>query len=339
MTSRLLRVCILAVGLCLFAAGSLAETGTAEHPASGATTHHDAVSIAVGPYDSRNVNSLAALLQNQNSDHSPQFNIIPVIDSVSALEHLRSKDADIAIVPSDTAWAAYNALAPFIGKPEFHDIRVAGILNEESLALITRQLRGLRRVHQLQQYRIGLVGQVYDIFDYILEANKMVSTDLDSIKPVEPLAGADALCDGSADLVVMFAGDNDPVVREMYNRCPAMFMPLDDDTLNTLLERFSYLSRSSFQTHWYVPTAYVFQTLGRGIMILARKDTPDAVVKTIDQLIGRIGEAGGNARWLLSARNVRDHQKSYGLPVHESLVSSHSDASGAQEKPKDQQKQ
>jgi len=276
-------------------------------------------SIATGPYDNRTVNATAALIDGEDTN-GRLAGLVTVKDASAALRRLREKKVDVAIVPSDVAWAAYKSYKPFIGQPEFNDLRVLGSIDEDNLVLITRQLRGARRIKQMQQYRVGLVGPVYDIFDYILEANDMSVNDLAYARPLTRRQSFEALCGGEADLIVMFAGNNDPTIQALYNQCPVMILPLEQATIAALTDRFTFLGRSGFQTRWYVPTAYVIDTISRSLLLVAQKDLSPEKVDFWSNKLEEKSDIGGESPWLLAPVSGRGREKMAGLPVHEKLA-------------------
>lgn len=309
----LYRILLMAMVLCsgLFSGAHdavAADKNRASSPMAGSV-------IAVGPYDSPHLNALSAIIAQH-----PGGVIAPAQDSFAAITKLRDGAVDAAIVPSDIVWAAMKSRAPFIGKPNFDDVRIVGTITDESFVMLTRQLRGLRRIAQMENYRVGIVGNTYDIFDYILEVNKMASSDMEYIRPFTPAESVEAICSGEADMVVGFVGQNDPYIREMYNRCPIMFAPLDYDTQHQIIARYTYFAPSSFNTKWYHPTAYVHETFGRGIMLIVRKNTPADIVDYWEKALAEQSKIGGNAPWLVSGRSARNMAQMYGLPVHERLA-------------------
>ncbi len=204
--------------------------------------------------------------------------------SETKLRLLQSKKLDLAIV--DSAWvrSAANGIGPFTNTGPMNDLRGVMSFYAQPLTVVVKRNSEITEFAQLTNARLISTGYSYNDAPFSLLRNMKGWTDASfaSLEKVESLSTAlDAFCEGKADALVATSAHPSGFIRRATAECGGRILPIEDPKIAGEIADNPAIALASIPPKLYVGQPGRIPTFGHRTLLIARSDTPDAVVEAV----------------------------------------------------------
>lgn len=210
--------------------------------------------------------------------------------SVYNVEAIRRGELDFAVVQSDVAYAAYNGIGAFAGKP-IRNLRTVLILYPELLTIVARADSGIRQVADLagKRVNIGEQGSGSRATWHGLQSSAGWSAQPQT-EELPPDAAARALCGGQIDASVLVVGHPSPMLRTDLALCPTRFVALSPTVVDTLVSRAPYLLKANIPNVVYGQQGATPTIGSNAVLVTSATADPKAVAALSRTIIAHVKE-------------------------------------------------
>lgn len=204
--------------------------------------------------------------------------------SESKLRLLQSQILDLAIV--DSAWvrSAANGIGPFTNTGPMNDLRGVMSFYAQPLTVVVKRNSDITEFDQLTNARLISTTNSYNDATFSLLRNMKGWTDASflSLEKVKSLRTAlDAFCEGEADAMVATSAHPSGLIQQATAECGGRLLPIEDPRIADEITDNPALALASIPPKMYVGQSGRIPTFGHRTLLVARSDTPDAVVEAV----------------------------------------------------------
>jgi TRAP transporter TAXI family solute receptor len=267
--------------------------------------------------------ALCALFNRQSA--SARCYVESNTDSFANLRALRNGEIDFAIVQSDWVRQAAIGNGPFKEDGADEDLRTVFSLHGEALTMLARQTSGIGNSLELAGKRVNAGPQgTYQrlLTDWLLQAQSQNYDDLKMVLELPEGEQVSALCDGTADAIMLVTAHPSPRVTEIATLCGAGVIPIDPRAIDVLLKGRSDLSAITIPSGYYANNPVATNSFGLRAVMVTNERVKDVIV---DYLVRSVFENLDDLRLqhpvfaTLDAETMaRDRS---GAPLHKGAVS------------------
>ena len=207
--------------------------------------------------------------------------------SVDNLRMIASDQIESGIAQSDVASWAYTGTGIFAGEGPFKKLRAIASLFPERLHLVVRAAGSIQTLEDLKGRRISL-GQVGSgtLVDarIVLAAGGLAETDL---LPEFMRSGTAAanLAEGSLEGFFLIGGVPIPAIRSLAGTTPIRLIPIPDDVLTNMHERYGPYERAVIPAEVYPGVNVATPTVGFHALWVVSVSTADDLIYAITRAL------------------------------------------------------
>ena len=207
--------------------------------------------------------------------------------SVDNLRMIASDQIESGIAQSDVASWAYSGTGIFAGEGPFKKLRAIASLFPERLHLVVRAAGSIQTLEDLKGRRISL-GQVGSgtLVDarIVLAAGGLAETDL---LPEYMRSGTAAanLAEGSLEGFFLIGGVPIPAIRSLAGTTPIRLIPIPDDVLTNMHERYGPYERAVIPAEVYPGVNVATPTVGFHALWVVSVSTADDLIYAITRAL------------------------------------------------------
>jgi uncharacterized protein len=267
--SLLTRGMLPALAVVLYLAGPAAEART--------------ITIASGPELGAYypvANALKLMVKPSGELKKDRLTVTATEGSVENLKGLRAGRYQLAIVQADQALAAFEGKGAMKGDGPFTGLRLVLGLHTESMALVVRKDSGITSLDGIKGKTIDAGGE--ESGQYPLGARLV--REFGGTLPSSAKAagrGVAGLCAKAIDGAFFLMGNPNTTVVNALWRCDARLVPVDGPAVDAISAEFPPMAATIIPGGLYPSEPKDIRTLGVKSVLVARSDTPSAVVRAI----------------------------------------------------------
>ncbi len=226
--------------------------------------------------------------------------------SVANINMLKDGNVNMAIVQNDIAYYAINGTDMFDKKVD--DLRGIASLYPETCQFVTFESSGIRTINDLRGKKVVVGAQGSGVeanVRQILKAYNITYDDIDE-QFLSFAEGANALKDGTAEVLCLTAGYPTVSVQDVAKQKPIYIIPLDEDKITALTIDYPFYTKTVIPAGTYagidkdIPTVSVM-----AILVTTDKiddKTGGDVTKAIFNNLGKLSEAHPVAKQITKER-------------------------------------
>ena len=202
--------------------------------------------------------------------------------SAENINLIAKDEADIAIVQNDTMTYAYNGTEGFETNGAVTEFAVMGTVYSEVVQIVARADSGITSVADLKgkSVSVGDLGSGVEAnAKQILAANGLTFDDLKA-QHLGFAASTEAMKDGQCDAAFVTAGIPTTAVMEYANTNDMILVPIDPQTMDTLLNDYPYYTEFVIPADTY-GNAEDVTTVAVKATIIVRDDLDEDTVYTL----------------------------------------------------------
>jgi uncharacterized protein len=207
--------------------------------------------------------------------------------SVENLRMVASKRIESGIAQSDVASWAFAGTGVFADEGPLKKLRTIASLFPESLHVVVRAAGPIQTLADLKGRRISLgqtgSGTLADA-RIVLAASGLTEQDLSSEYLRSGTAAAD-LADGSLDGFFLIGGVPIPAVRVLAAIMPIRLLPIPDDVLSKMQEKYGPYVRSIIPAETYPGVGVATPTVGFHALWIVSADASDDLIFAITKAL------------------------------------------------------
>ncbi|MFC0267640.1 TAXI family TRAP transporter solute-binding subunit [Kushneria aurantia] len=200
--------------------------------------------------------------------------------SVANVNGIENGDLDLGVAQSDVQYNAYHGEGQFEGNAR-EDLRSVFALHGEPMTLVARADSGIESLDDLvgKRVNIGNPGSGNRAtMEVIMAAKGWTTDDFALASELDSAEQSSALADNNIDAMVFVAGHPNGSIQEATTTTDANIIPLDDETIQTLVEEHPYYSFYTVPGGMYQGNPDDVQTFGVGAtLVSAERVSPDLV--------------------------------------------------------------
>ena len=242
----------------------------------------DSITIGTGERGGNYYSVGGAVCRMVNRVHPLECSIEPTNGSRDNLHALLLTDVNFAIVQADVQRAAYQGSEEIVG--DFDGLRSVAAVYTEVLTVVTRADSDIERFADLAGRRIAAgpfnSGSRWT-FRAAMKALGMNEGDLADFSPRPELRGADALCAGRSDALVMMTGHPSPILSSLGQGCPLRIIGFGEDEVDALTGAEGPYRRATIAVDTYSFAEEAVVTIGTDATLLTVRSVPDALVDMV----------------------------------------------------------
>ena len=230
------------------------------------------------------VSSICGIVDAHMNENGVRCSVEETPGSVYNVDAIRSGELEFGIVQSDVAYAAYNGMGAFEGKP-VRDLRSVLVLYPELVTIIARADAGIHQIADLAGKRIN-IGERGS--GYLATWNSIQTAVGWSKRPVTtelpPDAAQHALCARQLDASVLVVGHPSPAIRTQLAMCPTNFVALSQPVIDGLVAHSPYLVKANISGALY-GRAGETPTIGVNAILMTSASADAKAVAALSQAV------------------------------------------------------
>ncbi len=241
---------------------------------------------------------------------------------------LLSKDyIQVALVQSDQAHNAYEAVGNYEGETANQDVRAVASLYPEVCQIIVRADSEIESIADLKGKKVSIGEE-----ESGTEANAkqiLLSYGLDDTLVTEEHYSyedaAAALEEGKVEAIFVTAGVQTHFVEELAQQCQVKLLSLDEEHMDNLIESYPFYSKQTISQDTYTGQEEEVSTVGVYAMLVVRADLEDDLVEEITKSLYE--SADDLAQYTPSKESFTPKMGASGvsIPMHQGAINYYKD--------------
>lgn len=196
----------------------------------------------------------------------------------SQVDAMEEGKVDLALEDAETAYLAYSRGTERTVTPHQH-LRAVGVMFSIAVQVAVPASTGIERIDQLRGKRVdvGAPGGAVERASRIIFESHGVGFD-----EMTPFYGGvntlDRFKDGDLDARVFYSAFKHPVIASISREVDVRVLPIKRRALGAIQERHHFLKTTTIPAGTYPHQRADVQTVGMDVLLLCRRDLPDALV-------------------------------------------------------------
>jgi len=229
-----------------------------------------------------NYYQVAAIMAQSFADRVPEVGVTVEVSqgSVANAKMLGNREAESAIMQNNIAYAAYNGVDQFEGKP-VKNLRAVASLYPELIQMVARADSGIKTVMGIRGKRLlpGDRGGGSEIDALrVLAAHGMTYKDIGSVDYLPITGCVQRLQDKQADVMSLTTGAPAPGISELALSTDIVLIPIGEEKIKELTQKFSYYSRNVIPKGTYKGMGQDVATIGVTAQWVVDEQVPEDLV-------------------------------------------------------------
>ncbi len=209
--------------------------------------------------------------------------------SVSNVAMIESGANEAGFVQADIAHWAYTGTDIYAGKSPARDIRAIANLYPESVHIVVRKDSGIESVRGLRGRRVSFdepgSGTLVEA-RLVLGAYGITETNTEP-QYVKPTISLERLAENKVDAIFFVGGAPSAWFSEFASTHGIALLPIDGPEADSLVKKYSFLSRSHIEAGTYSGVAQDVPTVDVGAQLLVSAKLPNELVYEVTQKLWR----------------------------------------------------
>lgn len=196
----------------------------------------------------------------------------------SQVDAMEDGKVDLALEDAETAYLAYTRGTERRGTPH-ERLRAIGVMFSIAVQVAVPAATGIERIEQLRGKRVdvGSPGGAVERASRIIFESHGVGYDA-----MTPSFGGgntlDRFKQGALDARVFYSAFKHPTIAAISGEVDVRVLPIDRGALGAIQERHHFLKTTTIPAGTYPKQTADVQTVGMDVLLLCRRDLPDALV-------------------------------------------------------------
>lgn len=196
----------------------------------------------------------------------------------SQVDAMEEGKVDLALEDAETAYLAYSRGTEKRGAPH-QRLRAVGVMFSIAVQVAVPASSGIDRIEQLRGRRVdvGAPGGAVERAARIIFESHGVGFDA-----MSPEFGVGATLErfksGDLDGRVFYSAFKHPIIADISREVDVRVLPIDRRALGAIQERHHFLKSTTIPAGTYPHQTADVQTVGMDVLLLCRRDLPDALV-------------------------------------------------------------
>ncbi|MFM9269414.1 TAXI family TRAP transporter solute-binding subunit [Halomonas elongata] len=223
-------------------------------------------------------------LVNRLEDANIKCNAPSTGGSVANINGIRSGELNMGVAQSDVQYQAYNGTGNFEGDA-YKDLRAVFRVHGEPLTLLARADSGVETLDDLEGKRVNIgnpgSGQ-RNTMEVVMDAKGWTEDTFSLASELDAAEMASALADNNIDVMAYVVGHPNGAIQEATTTVDSKLIPLNDETIQGLVEEYPYYSMSTIPGGLYKGNPDDVETFGVAATFVSSAETdPDVVYQTV----------------------------------------------------------
>lgn len=201
--------------------------------------------------------------------------------SVYNINAIRGGDLEFGVVQSDWQYHAYNGSSRFADQGPFEKLRAVFSLHPEPLTVLARKDSGITKFEDLKGKKVNVgdpgSGQRATM-EVVMDAFGMKMSDFSVAAELNPAAMAQAVCDGTIDVMIYTVGHPAAAITEATMTCPLNLVPVTGEPIDKLVADNPFYRKAIIPAGMYAGNDEDVDTFGVAATLVSSTDVPDEVV-------------------------------------------------------------
>ena len=229
--------------------------------------------------------AICRLVNRGRKEHGIRCSVESTGGSVSNLNAIRNGVIDFGIVQSDWQYHAYNGTGFFADQKPFKELRSVMSLYSETFSIAVLENSKMTKLDDIlgKKVNFGPEGSgVYATTEVLMEVKGWTKQDFAAITYLQPSEQPRALCDGKIDAMIYVAGNPNGVLQEATQTCKIKIIPIDQVTLDKLIEKNPFYVKAVIPGGMYAGNANDITSFGvKAAIVTSDKQSADVVYNVI----------------------------------------------------------
>ena len=225
--------------------------------------------------------AICRLVNRGRKEHGIRCSVESTGGSVSNLNAIRNGAIDFGIVQSDWQYHAYNGTGFFADQKPFKELRSVMSLYSETFSIAVLENSKMTKLDDIlgKKVNFGPEGSgVYATTEVLMEVKGWKKQDFAAITYLQPSEQPRALCDGKIDAMIYVAGNPNGVLQEATQTCKIKIIPIDQVTLDKLIEKNPFYVKAVIPGGMYAGNANDIASFGvKAAIVTSDKQSADVV--------------------------------------------------------------
>ncbi|MDR5858933.1 TAXI family TRAP transporter solute-binding subunit [Halomonas eurihalina] len=223
-------------------------------------------------------------LVNRLEDANIKCNAPSTGGSVANINGIRSGELNMGVAQSDVQYQAYNGTGNF-EDDAYEDLRAVFRVHGEPLTLLARADSGVETLDDLEGKRVNIgnpgSGQ-RNTMEVVMDAKGWTEDTFSLASELDAAEMASALADNNIDVMAYVVGHPNGAIQEATTTVDSKLIPLNDETIQGLVEEYPYYSMSTIPGGLYKGNPDDVATFGVAATFVSSAETdPDVVYQTV----------------------------------------------------------
>ena len=229
--------------------------------------------------------AICRLVNRGRKEHGIRCSVESTGGSVSNLNAIRNGVIDFGIVQSDWQYHAYNGTGFFADQKPFKELRSVMSLYSETFSIAVLESSKMTKLDDIlgKKVNFGPEGSgVYATTEVLMEVKGWTKQDFAAITYLQPSEQPRALCDGKIDVMIYVAGNPNGVLQEATQTCKIKIIPIDQVTLDKLIEKNPFYVKAVIPGGMYAGNANDIASFGvKAAIVTSDKQSADVVYNIV----------------------------------------------------------
>jgi len=232
--------------------------------------------------------AICRLLNRGRNEHGIRCSVESTGGSVSNLNAIRNSGIEFGIVQSDWQYNAYNGSGFFADQSPFKELRSVFSLYTETFTIAVLEKSGIKTLDDLvgKKVNFGPLGSgMYATMEVLMAVKNWKKDSFSSITYLQPSEQPSALCEEKIDVMIYAAGNPNGVLQEATQSCKVKLIPIDDATVEKLIELNPYYVKAIVPSGMYANNQEAVKTFGVKASLVTSEKISDDVVYQITRSV------------------------------------------------------
>jgi hypothetical protein len=232
--------------------------------------------------------AICRLLNRGRNEHGIRCSVESTGGSVSNLNAIRNSGIEFGIVQSDWQFNSFNGSGFFADQSPFKELRSVFSLYTETFTIAVLEKSGIKTLDDIvgKKVNFGPLGSgMYATMEVLMSVKNWKKESFSSITYLQPSEQPSALCEEKIDVMIYAAGNPNGVLQEASQTCKIKLIPIDDITIDKLIELNPYYVKAIVPGGMYANNQDSIKTFGVKASLVTSEKISDDVVYQITRSV------------------------------------------------------
>ncbi len=225
--------------------------------------------------------AICRLVNKDRKTHGLRCSTESTGGSVDNINGIRGGELQFGVVQSDQQYDAYHRTAGYADLGSFDTLRAVFSLHPEPFTVLVRKGSGITKFEDLKGKKVNVGNSGSGpraTMEVIMDAYGLQMSDLVTAAEVEPAKMAQAICDGTIDVMIYAVGHPSAAVTEATATCTLDLVPVTGAPIDALVAQNPFYRKATIPGGMYRGNDKDVDTFGVAATLVSSADVPDDVV-------------------------------------------------------------